>query len=168
MAPKSGFSYRPHKPAADERQTHGLVNVYYRETGEHLGMLNPTSGGAYILRNRQGERLSVQVSAIDDEVHLSRESAASILRQRIRQYDRALERRVGSVSEDCPNTWHNSSLSGRRAFTPCPECPSQPGLKIALQEVSSLIDVRRSGGDDAGPLADVLDTLNHLIYTPES
>lgn len=163
---QSDFSFRPHKPSAGEDKTHGLMDVYDRATGEHLGMLNPHSDGGYILRNTDGVRLSVEHPEFDDLTYVSRETSASILRQRVRQFAELAAKRVDSVSEGCPNTWHNTS--GYRAVTACPECPSQPGLKLALARIESLIRVREDGGDDAGALEDARDELADLIYKAES
>lgn len=156
--PKSDVIFRPHKPAsADERKMHGLVDVYDRETGEHLGMLNPIAGGGYVMRDRTGERLGASNHGyIEDVTYLSRDAAARILRQRIAQHDRMLARRVGTVSEGCPNKWHNSG-SAYKATTACPECPTQAGLKYAVR----LLD-----GLDYGDLTVVIDRLRSEIYAP--
>jgi hypothetical protein len=157
---KSDVIFRPHKPAnSDERKMHGLVDVYDRETGEHLGMLNPIAGGGYVLRDRTGERLGANNhGAIEDVTYLSREPSARILRQRIAQHDRMLAHRVGSVSEGCPNKWHNSPVSTYKAATACPECPTQAGLKYAVQLLDSL---------NNGDLTLVIDRLHDEIYAPK-
>lgn len=77
-----------------------------------------------------------------------------------------MTKRVDSVSEGCPNTWHDTS--SYRAVSPCPECPSQPGLKVAVVHLESLIRVRENSGDDAGALKDARDELADLIYKAES
>lgn len=143
-------------------QTHGLVNVYSRETGEHLGMLNPEREGGYVLRDREGERLSVHYSGFDDIVYVSRETAASILGQRMRSVQEIKERRATSVTASCPNDWHNGSTY--KQVRPCPECPSQIGLRLALATIESLINVRAVGGDDAGQLTDAREELRAMIY----
>jgi hypothetical protein len=74
-----------------------------------------------------------------------------------------MNNRAGTVSDNCLNDWHNS-----RPRQSCPECPSQPGLKLALARVQSLVNVREFGGDDAGPLADALDEISSLIYVPKA
>jgi hypothetical protein len=134
---KSRFIFKPHKHAADEHRTVALVDVYDRETSAHLGMLNPTADGAYILRDRTGERLSVHYSGrFDDMVYLSRETSASILRQRMMTVDKIIERRATSVSAGCPNNWHNTS--DHRADIACPDCPTQLGLKFAVHLLETL------------------------------
>lgn len=163
----SRFSFKPHKYAADERRTYGLADVYDRETGEHLGMLNPTAEDGYILRDTTGERLSIHYSGrFDDNVYTSRDTAAGILVQRMAAIGRVKARRAVSVSAGCSNDWHNGTEY--KETRPCPECPSRIGLQVALSRVQSLINVRQAGGDDAGPLADVVDELEALIYKAES
>lgn len=129
---KSDYIFRPHKPADGERKTHGLVDVYVRATGEHIGMMNPHTDGGYVLRDRNGDRLGADnCGYIEDLTYLSREPSARILKARIDQRDRMLSRREGSVSQGCPNDWHNTGEY--KASTACPECPSQLGLKYAVQ-----------------------------------
>ena len=135
--PKSEFKFSPHKPADGDRQPRGLVDVYDRETGAHLGMLNPLAGGGYVLRDRTGERLGANnCGYIEDVAYLSRETAARILRSRIKQHDQLAERRVGTVSEGCPNKWHNTG--SYKATTACPECPTRAGLKYAVATLERL------------------------------
>lgn len=161
--PKSEFKFTPHKVAADERRQYGLVDVYDRATGAHLGMLNPIADGAYVLRDRTGERLSVRYSGrFDDIVYVSREVAAATLRQRIAQVEAIIEARAASVSAGCPNNWHNGSA--RYVSTACPECPTQPGLKLALTVVETLIAIRVSGGGDGGALDDAREEIEALVY----
>lgn len=143
----SSFSFRPHPIDQKEIRIHALVHVHDRETGEFIGMVNPIRDGGYVLRNREGVRLSAAgFNGFDDEVYTSRETAAAILRQRMRQVTETIENRAHSVTAGCPNTWHNSVKY--RQVTPCPDCPSQPGLKMALaavkcdearQQISALI-----------------------------
>ena len=153
---KSAFIFRPHKAAADERKTHGLVDVYDRETGGYLGMMNPHTDGGYTLRDRNGVRLGANNDGhVEDLTYVSRETSAGILRQRIAQHDRMLARRVGRVSEGCPNNWHNTSED--KATTPCPECPTQPGLQYAVQLLEHL-----------GYGVAEMERLKAEIYTPAS
>lgn len=70
------FSFRPHKFQDGERRTHGLVDVYLRESGEMIGMLNPTSDGGYALRDCEGVR-------IGDICYTSRDTAAANLKFRV-------------------------------------------------------------------------------------
>lgn len=150
----SEFVFKSHKPADGERRTHGLVDVYDRASGAHLGMLNPVYGGGYVLRDRNGVRLGASnMGRIEDMAYVSRPTAASLLRTRIRELDAIAERRAGSVSDGCPNNWHNSG--SYRETHPCPECPSQPGLKFAVQLLENT-----GGWVDA----DVLARLHGEIY----
>jgi hypothetical protein len=139
--------------------THGLVNVYERETGKHLGMLNPERDGGYVLRDREGERLSVRYSGFDDVTYVSRETAAAILGQRMQKIQEITERRAASVTANCPNTWHNGSTY--KQVRPCPDCPSQIGLKLALATIENLINVRWG---DEGSLVDAREELRAMIY----
>jgi hypothetical protein len=121
---QSPFIYRKHIDATP----HGLVNVYDRETGEHAGQLNPVHGGGYILRDRAGRRLDdITDGRLPGWTPLSREPAARTLRTNMRLLDAILELRAGTVTEGCPNTWHNTS--DYRATAQCPECPTQAGSK---------------------------------------
>lgn len=157
----SKFIFRTHKPAEDEDRQYGLVDVYVRETGEHIGMLNPTARDGYVLRNTEGVRLSVAHGddwSFNDVVPLSRETCASILQTRVKQFAELLARRAVSVTAGCPNKWHNGS-SYRETY-PCPECPSQPGLKLALAALHHMPAIQDSR-------ADAIETIHALICTPE-
>lgn len=88
---KSRYSYRPHKGSFA-----GLVDVYYRETGEHVGMLNPVYRGGYAVRDTDGVRLG-------DIVYTSRETAAGVLRIRVREaaFQAALKPLLASQTRQC-------------------------------------------------------------------
>lgn len=143
--PKSRFVFKAHKYAADESRTYGLVDVFDRENGEHLGMLNPTADGCYILRDRTGERLSVRYGGrFDDMVWLSREASAAILKQRVAIIDQNARRRATSVSAGCANNWHNTA--DHRANVACPDCPSRIGRRgeMIVSALHRLSGVERS------------------------
>lgn len=168
MSKFSEFSFRPHKTQADEDKMHGLVDVHDRSTGEMIGMLNPLAGGGYVLRDRDGTRLSKSFggSRFDDICYTSRETAAGVLRSRMKTIAEATARRDASVSAGCPNKWHNSGTY--RETQPCPECPTRAGLKLALARIDSLIQAHRViGGGEAGSLQEARDELAAMIYTPE-
>lgn len=142
---------------------HGLVNVYDRESDQHIGQLHPAKGGGYMLRNREGVNLAeFDSSRTPGWVALSREPAARLLRLYVGKQDERLTARTGTVSESCPNTWHNTA--DYRGKTACPECPSAIGLRIALETVRHLARVRESGGDEAGPLLDAAESIEDLLY----
>lgn len=152
---KSEFKFVPHKPADGESKVHGLVDVYDRETGEHWGMLNPIAGGGYALRNTGGVRLGEFDHGFTEDIcYLSRPTAASILRSRVKAQREVTARRVGTVSEGCPNKWHNAGQY--KETTPCPECPTQPGLKLALS-VLDRVDAPQG----------CIDAIYALVYRPD-
>lgn len=141
----SKFKFTAYVPKTDERRTYGLVNVYDRETGELIGMLNPIAETGYVLRNTDGERLSLHYSGFDDIVYgLSRETSAAILKQRMRRIEEIKAARADSLTADCPNNWHNGSPY--KQTTPCPECPSQQIPKA----IADLIDNLRVALDTYG------------------
>ena len=165
MSKFSEFSFRPHKHVDGEIRTHGLVHVHDRSTGKMIGMLNPIADGGYIMRDRDGARLSESFgSRFDDICYTSRETAAANLRIRMQTIDEVAARRAASVSAGCPNKWHNTGTY--RETTPCPDCPTQPGLKLAVKILRDAADVRELGGDDPDLLRSHADDLEALVYTP--
>lgn len=142
---------------------HGLVNVYERDGDRHVGQLHPAKGGGYLLRNRDGVNLAEFDSGrTPGFVALSREPAARLLRLYVSKQDERLAARNGTVSEGCPNTWHNTA--DYRAKTSCPECPSAIGLRIAIGTLRSAARVAESGGDDGSSYLSQADDLEDLLY----
>lgn len=142
---------------------HGLVNVYDRESDRHIGQLHPAKGGGYMLRNREGVNLAEFDSGrTPGWVALSREPAARLLRLYVGKQEERLAARSGTVSEGCPNTWHNTA--DYRGKSACPECPSAIGLRIAIQQLRSAAVVRESGGDDPSELRSQADDLEDMLY----
>jgi hypothetical protein len=164
MSKFSEFSFRPHKHADGEIRMHGLVHVIDRSTGDMIGMLNPIADGGYIMRDRDGVRLSESFgSRFDDVCYTSRETAAANLRMRMTTIAQVTERRAASVSAGCPNKWHNTGTY--RESEPCPECPTQPGLKFAVDAIQRLLDANPSSDVTA---ASVQVMLENLIYGDKS
>lgn len=133
MTPQSEFKFRKVVSfQKTEHVPHGLVNVYDRETDRHIGQMNPVKSGGYLLRDVAGVVLSDHDSGrTPGYVALSREPAARMLRLYVDKQAERLALRVGSVSEGCPNTWHNTSEY--RGQTACPECPTQLGIRFAIK-----------------------------------
>jgi hypothetical protein len=142
---------------------HGLVNVYDRETDQHIGQLHPAKGGGYLLRNRDGMNLAEFDSGrTPGFVGLSREPAARLLRVYVSKQDERLRARTGTVSEGCPNTWHNTA--DYRATTACPECPSAIGLRLAAQLLDHKAAVLENGGDDPEQARGYAEDIRDMIY----
>lgn len=116
-----------------------------------------------MLRNRDGVNLAEFDSGrTPGFVALSREPAARLLRLYVGKQDERLAARTGTVSEACPNTWHNTA--DYRGKTACPECPSQIGIRLAVQQLRSAANVRENGGDDPELLREQADELEDLLY----
>jgi hypothetical protein len=168
MKTQSEFIFRKvvnYGPADSDRFPHGLVNVYERErpVDGFVGQLHPARGGGYLLRNRDGVNLAdIDCGRTPGFVALSREPAARLLRNYVQRQEQRMAARVGTVSEGCPNTWHNTA--DYRGKTACPECPSAIGLRIAVQQLRSAARVAESGGDDPGLATEYADDLEDLIY----
>jgi hypothetical protein len=142
---------------------HGLVNVYERDGERHIGQLHPARGGGYMLRNREGVNLAEFDSGrTPGWVALSREPAARLLRLYVGKQDERLAARTGTVSESCPNTWHNTA--DYRAKTACPECPSAIGLRIAAKYLESAASSRAFGGDDPAQANEYAADIRDMLY----
>ena len=142
----------------------GMRNVYDRETGAHIGaMRSERAGDGYLLYNTDGVSLAeFDCGRTPGWVPLSQQPAARLLRRYVQQQAEVLARRTGTVSEACPNTWHNTAKY--RETTACPECPSQIGLKLAIKLLRSAADVREMGGDDPQEALGYAADLEDLLY----